>query len=223
MITRHFCIKTLVGLLALGVTVANAAPLTDVVFGNLGASGTNSVGNFNADVGDGSVPFLNSAQGFTAASPNLTVTSVGLWLFGDGSIPTTVGIFADNAGSPAASPTFTSSSVNVGVKSLYQFSFSGATLTNGASYWVRPVTAGEVSWYLAAGAPTAQNSSGYVSNGALDNTGSGWGASQSSNWSVTITAVPEPSTYAMAAICAGAAGLMGWRRRKVTAGADAAV
>lgn len=202
-------------LVALGMSAVQAAPVTDVVFGNLGASGTNSAGSFNADVGDGSVPFLNAAQGFTATSPNLTVTSVGLWLFGDGSIPTTVGIFADNAGSPAASPAFTSSTLNVGAESLYQFSFSGATLTNGASYWIRPVTSGEVSWYLASGAPTAQNSSGYVFNGAKQNTGSGWTASSTSDWSVTVSAVPEPSTYAMAAIGAGVAGLMGWRRRKV--------
>ena len=223
MISRRTCLWLLTCAAALGVSAAHAAPLTDVVFGNLGASGTNSVGNFNADVGNGSVPFLNAAQGFTAASPNLAVTSVGLWLFGDGSIPTTVGIFANNAGVPAASPLFTSSTVNVGAKALYQFSFSGANLTNGLSYWIRPVTATEVSWYLGSAAPAQQNSSGYSYLGAAENSGAGWGASTTNTWSLTISAVPEPSTYAMAAIGAGVAGLMGWRRRKGAADAAAAV
>jgi hypothetical protein len=56
----------------------------EVVFGNLGASGTATVGSFNADIGSASNPFLLAAQGFIPAAPNLMLQSVGLWLFGAG-------------------------------------------------------------------------------------------------------------------------------------------
>jgi hypothetical protein len=194
-------------------SVAYAAPPTDVVLGNLGVSGTDSVGNFNADIGSGSVPFLLAAQGFTAASPNLTVQSVGLWLFGDGSVPASVGIYSNSSGLPGTL-LYTSSTVNIGAKSLYQFSFSGANLSNGTSYWIVPQTSTEISWYVASAAPTAQNGSGYTFLGARQNIGSGWTAAGATDtFSTSISAVPEPSTYALAGIGVAAAGLMRWRRR----------
>jgi hypothetical protein len=83
----------------------------DVVFGNLGSSGTGSLGTQNSDVGQNVNNYI--AQGFTAAGLNLNVTSISLGLFGD-SVPATIAIFADNFGAPAASPLFTSSVTNVG-------------------------------------------------------------------------------------------------------------
>jgi hypothetical protein len=184
----------------------------DVVFGNLGASGTNSVGNFNADVGTGSAPFLLAAQGFTAASPNLSVQSVGLWLFGTGG-SATVGIYSNNAGVPGTL-LHTSSSQAIGSKSLYQFSFSGANLSNGSTYWIVPQTAGEISWYLAGSAPGVQNASGYAYFDAAQDTGSGWtGIEANDAFSVSVQAVPEPSTYALAALGLGVAGFVRARRR----------
>lgn len=194
-------------------TVAYSAPPTDVVFGNLGASGTDSVGPVNIDIGPTT---LQMAQGFTAASPNLTVQSVGLWLFGEATTAS-VSIYDATAIIPPGGPgdpVATSSSLTVGAKGLYQFTFSGLNLTNGTNYWVVPN--GDVSWYLASGAPTEQNASGYAFTSALERPfGGQWTTASSSAMSVSITAVPEPSTYALAGIGVVAAGLMRWRRRQI--------
>ena len=191
---------------------SHAAAQTDVVFGNLGSSGTNTVGAFNGDVGTGSDPFLLAAQGFTAASPNLTLQSVDLWLFSTGT-SASVGIYSDNAGVPG-SLLFASNSQAISNKSLYSFSFSGATLASGSSYWIVPQTLGEISWYLTPAAPTQQNSSGYSFLGASQDSGSGWTSIDATDtFSVSVKAVPEPSTFALAGIAIAAAGLMRWRRR----------
>ena len=186
----------------------------DVVFGNLGTDGTGALGTTNTDIG----PTLNDyiAQGFTAAAPNLSVTSVSLGLFGDGSIPTTVAIYADNFGEPAASPLYTSGVVNVGARGTYQFSFSGAQLTGGSSYWVVPQS--DVSWYLNSpgSAPIGQNSSVYVFTNTLEKLGTGsWGSAGSNRYSISVVAtVPEPSSYAIGALGLGLAGFAGTRRRR---------
>lgn len=194
--------------LCLALSVASIAE-SAVVYGNLGVSGTGAITNTNTDMGPGLNFFI--AQGFTAASPNLDVTSITLGLFGDGSIPTTVGIYADNFGQPAASALYTSAVTTVGAKDLYNFSFTGAQLTNGSSYWVIPQS--DVSWYTAGSAPSAQNSSGYNFTQTLENPGTGWVSAGSNRYSLSVQAVPEPTTYALGAIGIAAAGLARWRRR----------
>ena len=198
-------------LVALGVLTAGSARVAtaEVVFGNLGTSGTGAITNTNTDVGP--TAGFNIAQSFTAASPNLNVASITLGLFGDGT-STTVGIFSDNSGEPAASPLFTSSAVTVGAKGLYSFGFSGATLTAGLNYWVYPLA--NVSWYTAGTAPVEENSSGYAFNATEENGGLGWFPAGSNRYSVSVSAVPEPSTYALAALGLGVAGFVRARRRK---------
>lgn len=217
-------ITSLACLVAVSVPAAvHAAPLTDVVFGNLGTSGTSAVSNTATDVGelvDGLVPYF-IAQGFTASGPNLNVQSIAASLFGQSSAAT-MNIYSSVDGKPG-SVLFTSSTVTVGAKSTYVFPFSGAVLSSGVSYWVVPSSPAEVSWYLAsAGAPTAQNGSGYSFVGTKESP-DGWPNVGIQSYSLSIQAVPEPSTYAMAAIGAGVAGLMGWRRRKVAADTAAVV
>jgi hypothetical protein len=190
--------------------IATADPVTDVVFGNLGTSGTGAITNTSTDVGPSAG--LDIAQSFTTGTSNLQVNSITLGLFGDGAISTTVGIFSDNSGAPAASPLFTSSAVTVGAKGLYSFGFSGATLTAGLNYWVYPLA--DVSWYTAGTAPVAQNSSGYAFNATGENDGSGWVPAGSNRYSISVSAVPEPSTYALAALGLGVAGFVRARRRK---------
>jgi hypothetical protein len=195
--------------LALGVaSIAESA----VVYGNLGVSGTGAITNTNTDIGPGINFFI--AQGFTAASPNLDVTSITLGLFGDGSIPTTVGIYADNFGQPASSVLYTSAVTTVGAKDLYNFSFTGAQLTNGSSYWVIPQS--DVSWYTAAPVPAGLNSSGYVFTQTVESSSLAgpWAAAGSNRYSLSVQAVPEPTTYALGAIGIAAAGFARWRRRR---------
>lgn len=181
------------------------------VFGNLGSTGTNTVGSFNGDTGPG-VNFL-VAQGFSAASPNLSIDSVSMWLFGDPA-NATLGIYADNSGVPAASPLYTSNQLSVGAKDLYTFSFTGADLANGTNYWISPVNS-NVSWYLASGAPTQQNGSGYTFTSAKENTGSGWVNSSTNTWSISVSAVPEPSSLAIAGVGIAIAGITAVRRRRI--------
>ncbi len=207
------CLVAFVAIFALtAASVAHGAPVTNVVFGNLGSSGTNGVGNFNSDIGPG--PGFQLAQGFTASSPNLSVQSVSLWLFGE-STAGSVSIYDATAIIPAGGPgdpVATSASQTIGAKGLYQFSFSGLQLTNGTNYWIVPN--GNVSWYLAGGAPTAQNASGYAFAGSLEKTDGGfWQTAGTNQMSVSISAVPEPSTYALSAIGLTVAGFARWRRR----------
>jgi hypothetical protein len=185
-----------------------------VVYGNLGVSGTGAITNTNTDVGPGVNSFI--AQGFTASSPDLDVTSITLGLFGasEGSVPATIGIYADNFGQPAVSALYTSAVTNVGTTGLYNFSFTGAQLTNGSSYWVIPQTA--VSWYTAATAPAGLNSSGYVFTQTVESSSLAgpWAAAGSNRYSLSVQAVPEPTTYALGAIGIAAAGFARWRRRR---------
>jgi hypothetical protein len=197
--------------LALGVaSIAESA----VVYGNLGVSGTGAITNTNTDVGAGVNNFI--AQGFTASSPDLDVTSITLGLFGasEGSVPATIGIYADNFGQPAVSALYTSAVTNVGTTGLYNFSFTGAQLTNGSSYWVIPQTA--VSWYTAAPVPAGLNSSGYVFTQTVESSSLAgpWAAAGSNRYSLSVQAVPEPTTYALGAIGIAAAGFARWRRRR---------
>lgn len=195
--------------------VAPVAVKADVVFGNLGSSGTNALGSPFTEIGPTANYYL--AQGFTAASPNLSVTSVSLGLFGAsvGTVPATVAIYANNFGVPAASPLYTSGTVNIGNTATYSFTFSGANLTNGSTYWVVPQS--DVSWYLNSpfSAPVGQNSSGYVFVNTLENDGGGgWTGASSNKYSISVQAVPEPSTYAMALAGLACGGFSMWRRRK---------
>jgi MYXO-CTERM domain-containing protein len=183
------------------LTSASAA----VVFGNLGTDGNGALTNTSTDIGDG-VGF-SIAIGFTAASPDFKVNSITLGLAGELST-SSVGIYADNSGVPGSSPLYTSSSETIGSKGSYTFSFTGATLTAGTSYFLVP--SGNVSWYTASTTPSQKNSSGYAFTQALEKTGSGeWGAAGSNRYSVSITAVPEPGSALL-----GAFGLLALLRRR---------
>jgi hypothetical protein len=231
---HHSLFKALACLIALSLPLVgfSGSAIAEVVFGNLGASGTGALGGTNTDIGEGG-DVAGLAQGFStgaAGFSTLTVQSITLGLFGATSpappVSATVGIYANVSGAPAATPLFTSSALNVQETGLYAFIFSGAVLSPNTTYWIQPSSG--ISWHIntPGSTPTVQNGSTYSYVGTLElpaGPSPAWETAGLLRYATSINAVPEPSTYAMAAIGAGVAGLMGWRRRKMVADAAAAV
>lgn len=186
-----------------------------VVYGNLGASGTGPIGGTNTDYGPAET-IKALAQGFTAggsSSDERQVQSIDIGLFYNNSLtaPLTVSIYANSFGTPTASPLYTSSSVTVGTTAVYNFPFSNAALTLGNTYWVVPD--GTASWYLASSQPAQQNGSGYSFLATLQKTSSSWSNLAPSNfYSVSINAVPEPSSIGLMAAGTLGLGFIGLRR-----------
>jgi hypothetical protein len=194
-----------VAAISLALTVASVAE-AGVVFGNLGASGTDALGGTNTDYGPSDTGELALAQGFSVGSSSTALDvqsiSVGLFSTSSGSNSLSIDIYSDAAGSPG-SLLFSSSSVNVGNTGVYTFPFSSATLSPSTNYWV--VTSGSASWYLnlADTAPTGQNGSGYAYVGTKRNAPSvGWTTPSPnlSSYSVSINAVPEPPAVVLSGI-----------------------
>jgi hypothetical protein len=197
----------------------HAAPPTDVVYGNLGIGGTEDLSATNTDFGGGALTdsVARLAQGFTTGSSSqyLTVQSVTLGLFSNDTPSTrTVSIFSDNEGVPGTS-LFTSNAQEVTSTGKYGFTFPSTILSPSTNYWIVPQ--GPASWYynFDEDQPTQQNLSGWSYLGTKREMTASLGTWLNSTgpYSVTITAVPEPSTYALAAIGVAAGGLMRWRRR----------
>lgn len=206
------------------VTLATALTATsvaeaDVVFGNLGATGSGAIAGTNTDFGPTDTDELLIAQGFTvgASATLLEVQSVTLGLFFDNvsTAPRTVSIY-NTSGTAPGSPIFTSSPVTIGSNAKYTFPFSGASLTPGSTYWIVP--SGPASWYFNNGntLPTEQNLSFYTYYDTLvQNPSSQWvDPVFASSYSVSITAVPEPPAIVLSGIgLASAMYAVGRRRR----------
>lgn len=206
----------------LGSGFVRAAPVTDVVFGNLGADGSGGLSSTNTDIGPASATTLALAQGFTTgtASTRLQVTSVTIGAFVDGTANRTVSIY-DNVSNAPGSAVYTSSATSVSGQAKYTFNFSGANLTAGTSYWIVPDFGVDWSWYTEgtdSTQPSMQNASGYAYLGtkrqaALD---PGSWVNTLLPYSLSVNAivpVPEPTTYALAVAGLGFVGLVGARRR----------
>ena len=192
------------GILAMAAVLSPAVSFAQVVFGNLGSSGTDALGPTNTDVTLSVWP----VQGFsTGTSTDLNVQSVTMGLFYDNSntLPFTISLYNDASGEPGT-VVATSSPVSVGSNDRYTFPFTGLTLSPGTTYWARPAVG--VSWYrnFAETAPTAQNGSGYTFVNTLltTNGGSSYGA-VNPGYAISVNAVPEPASIGLMAI--GAAGL----------------
>jgi hypothetical protein len=214
--------------------MAASVSRAEVVFGNLGALGTTPLGTTTTDIGTQDVADINwIAQGFnTGTSSSLTLTAVSLGLFGTdtGTVPLTAAIFSSGTNGKPSTALYTSGTTNVGTAGVYVFSFGNSLLQPNTTYFVLPNGG---SWYWNTGSPAApigHNGSGYTSAGTWESyaqtlTPTGpWDVGSSTRYSVSVTAgqaVPEPSTYTMVAIGAGAAGLMGWRRRRKVASSAA--
>jgi hypothetical protein len=204
--------------------IATAAPVTDVVFGNLGPDGAGNISSTTTDIGPGAPSIVALAQGFTtgSSSTNLSVKSITIGAFAtsEGTVPRTISIYSSSSNNPG-SVLFTSAATNVGNTGKYTFNFSGANLTAATQYWIVPDFSVNWSWYLEADEstqPSEQNASGYSYLGTRRQTETNpgvWGNSLLP-YSVSVEAVPvpEPSTYALAALGLGAAGIVRARRRK---------
>lgn len=239
MLSRGTCLRLLTCVVALGVSAAHAAPLTDVVFGNLGVSGTNAIDSGNvAQIGSTVSGSSGNkfAVAFTTGANNsyLKLQSVVLGLGDISPFSTAIlKLVADNGGLPTGSLLATTSQ-EVQSNGLYSFGLGIVPLNASTKYWVTleandPSAPSTFSWLRGdpAASPVGLNGSGYTfpANGGMRSQNDGsWTVNASADTlSISIQAVPEPSTYAMAAIGAGVAGLTGWRRRKGAADAAAAV
>ena len=213
-------------ILALAVnSVAHAAPI-NTVFGNLGANGTDPLAaSTNAGISDSTWLM----HGFTVGSPKNILQTVRLGLFDNDSTIARVQIYQDSSGLPSGSPLGTQSAAVSSVTPAFQtFDFGNLALTTGSSYWVvvsAPNASSLFNWAFNDNGdfPGTQNASGWTPLSPVTkistDSGLNWANSGSNRpAAISITAVPEPSTYAMAAVGFAAAGLARWRRRMTRAG-----
>jgi len=162
---KSFFIRTLGAAATLAaVTLCSINARAEIVFGNLGATGTAALSDTTTDFGPTAVSTLALAQGFTTGTSNLTVQSITLGLFGATSpntVSRTVSLYSNASDAPDA-VLFTSTAVNVGEQNKYTFNFTNAVLSPNTSYWIVPEQGS--SWYLnsAESQATGLNGSGYA-------------------------------------------------------------
>jgi hypothetical protein len=197
--------------------MVHAAP-SNVVYGNLGAAGTESLSSTSTDFGPTAATTRSLAQGFTTGTSNLLLETVmiGAFATSSGTLDRTVSIYSSLSNAPGTA-LYTSATTGVGTTGKYFFPFSGVTLSPNTNYWVVPDFAQDWTWYLNAAEtdPVEQNSSGYSYLGTKRTTAlnPAW-TTTVLPYSVSIQAVPEPTTFAIAAVGMVAAGAMQWRRRR---------
>lgn len=210
---KSFIVRATIALM-LAPVVMPTVSVAQVVYGNLGSSGTGALGGTNTDVDLTNWP----AQGFsTGTSTDLNVQSITMGVFYDNSLtgPFTVSLYADASGQPAGTSFATSSATTIGTNALYTFPFTGLTLAPNTTYWTRPAVG--LSWYRNQGetAPTAQNGSGYsyVGTSITANGGSTY-APVNGGYSTSINAVPEPASVGLMALGAAGLGITALRRMR---------
>jgi len=186
----------------------------EVVYGNLGASGTTgTLTNSNAHVIPSSVSstsFRLYGSAFTTPSSGLlTLESVtlGLGNTSGGTISRQIQIRLDDNNTVGQTVFATSLATNVigTTQALYTFNFPAATnLSASTKYWIVPQTSPDYRWYMVTGnpVPTAQNNSGYVPSGAGGFRGSDgeWVSASTNSFAVSVVAVPEPAALMLATI-----------------------
>jgi MYXO-CTERM domain-containing protein len=203
----------------------------EIVFGNLGASGTGALDPGSvAQVGSTTIgqPGNQYAIAFTTGTNPLylTLTNVGVGL-GDVEPYATgkLSLFADNAGLPTGSLLASGTSL-LGPNGVLNFNLGAIALSANTKYWltVEDIEASSGSYFswlrnIDDIAPSGLNSSGYTfpAGGALQSTngGTSWSNySSGAKLGVTIEAVPEPSAIVMAGLGAGGLAMLERTRRR---------
>lgn len=215
--TARRCFALAVCMLAVSAQSVRA----DVVYGNLGSDGNGALSDLGADFGPSAAVFKILAQGFTTGSSVdfLTLQTVSIGAFAESASARGLAIYTNAVGDVPGTFVAGSSAVIVQAKDTYTFNFGGVELDPSTSYWVVPQFNADWFWYQNEELvpPVGQNGSGYTFLGAKrsNNDLSGVWANTSSAFSVSISAVPEPSSVIMG--IAGATGLVAFRlRRRMT-------
>jgi hypothetical protein len=201
-----------------------------IVFGNLGQSGDGLIDSGNvAQIG--STVSGSSGNRFAIAfvtgsnSDFLQVQSVVLGLGDISPFSTAIlKLVDDNVGFPTGS-TLATSSLVVQSNSLYTFGLGGVSLAANTKYWVTleaqdSTAPSTFSWLRvdSAESPTGLNGSGYTfpAGGGMRSTNDGaWTTRSDANTlSISVTAVPEPSTCMMALAGLACGGYLVSRRPK---------
>jgi hypothetical protein len=129
-------------------------------------------------------------------------------------------VFNDDGGSPGTLFAASTNTNTLGTDTngaLVTWSFNNVLMNPSTNYWIVPST--DLNWNFRSSFvafPTQQNSSGYGYAGAYEssNGGTSWATVDGgAAYAVSVQAVPEPSTYAMAAAGLAMAAFASWRRR----------
>lgn len=204
------------GFLLLAASVQSVSR-ADVVYGNLGPLGDGTLSDTNTDFGPSAGSNKILAQGFTTGSDPafLKLLSVTIGAFAETPSSRTVAIYTNDGGNPG-SLVDTSTTATVQAKDYYTFEFFGLDLSPSTSYWVVPQFDSDWSWYSEDNfsQPSGQNGSGYSYLGARRSNGTlaGTWSNTSSGLSVSLQAVPEPSSIILG--LAGVAGFVSFRLRQ---------
>jgi len=205
--------------------VAGSARASQVVFGNLGSDGSGALAAGGFTTSASRWYAHRFTVGLGATFTNLNSATLGLSANAVASVPSvSVSIYGNSATNTPSSLLFTSSALTVSSQDKYSFAFSGASLSNNATYWLVLATP-NLLWQTADSGdpPSDQNGSDYSYAGTWRTTNSGglWSAYNSGEtFSLSLVAsqgtpepIPEPSTWAAAALLIGLAGYVRWRRR----------
>lgn len=191
--------------------MVSTAVRADVVIGNLGPTGASNP--------SGGGVFYTSPEavafGFTTGSDplelQLSSAVFGVFNPAGGSVTATLyeGATPDGPGTPLSTQTLPTAG---GAGSKVEFVTGGwVNLNPNQAYTIvlSPSSPGGVTWAFPATTPTEQNSSGWGSPTALTSADglTNWGPAAAFG-AVSLTAVPEPSTYALAGVGLLAAGLL---------------
>jgi hypothetical protein len=225
--------KTLLSILGVA-TLAVGSAQSAVVFGNLGQdeTGTLSDSSFNLTTARfaaiGFIVTINPGQWYDLQSVKLGLVGVGdvkLSLYTDlsgepgglvGSVFDTENVNNENV---AVKVNFT---LNQTLQANTPYWFVAERVGNGTTQWVAALDGSQPVAFTPVSPVQPNTPSGWAYLGALVSTdgGNNWSAPTGSNipivqaLSISVTAIPEPSTWAAMAILAGGAAFAGWRRRR---------